>query len=156
MIKVIIKRGLLFTLLWFILTEGKMTTLGLGVVAILSALWVSIRLLPPSPSNFSLAGFLQFLAYFVWNSFRGGIQVSIMAFRGSHSIQPAILEWKLSLPPGAPRILLISSIGLMPGTVGVELKNDLMRFHVIDERLPVFSGIGSIEKLVAKTFGVKT
>jgi len=156
MIRAIIQRSLLFALLWWVLAEGRPDSWGLGVLAVCAALWASLRLLPAGSRRISLAGLLGYLAFFVWNSVRGGAQVAWMALRGRQVLQPAILEWKLALPPGAPSVLLLNTLGLMPGTLGVELTDDRLRVHVIDERLPILAEVAVLEAHIARMFGVGT
>ncbi|HEY6612200.1 MAG TPA: Na+/H+ antiporter subunit E [Pseudomonas sp.] len=154
MIRALVQRSLLFALLWWVLVAGRADSWGLGVLAVLAALWASLRLLPPGSRRISLAGLLGYLAFFIWNSVRGGAQVSWMALRGRQTLQPAILEWTLGLPPGAPSVLLLNTLGLMPGTLGVELTDDRLRIHVVDERLPILAEVKVLEAHIARMFGV--
>lgn len=152
MFRAILLRTLLFALLWWVLTEGRSDSWGLGVVALLAALWTSLQLLPPSPRRISLTGVARFLGFFLANSVRGGAQVSWMALRGSATLRPTILEFELELPPGAPRFLLLYSLGLMPGTLGVELAGERLRFHVIDERAVILATVQELQRLIARIF----
>lgn len=154
MIRAILQRSLLFALLWWVLTEGRADSWGLGVLAAFAALWTSLHLLPPGPRRINLAGLLGYLGFFLRNSALGAAQVASMALRGRNSLQPAILEWKLGLPSGAPSVLLLNTLGLMPGTLGVELSVDLLRIHVVDERLPILTEVGVLEAHIARMFGV--
>lgn len=154
MIRAILQRSLLFALLWWVLTEGRWDGWLLGVPAICAAVWASLRLLPPGARRLSLAGLLGYLAFFFWNSALGAAQVSLMALRGRKSLQPAILEWKLGLPSGAPSVLLLNTLGLMPGTLGVELTDDRLRIHVVDARLPILAEVEVLEAHIARMFGV--
>jgi len=156
MIRAIVQRSLLFALLWWVLTEGRWDAWLLGVPAVCGALWASLRLLPPGPRRLSLTGLLGFLAFFLLNSARGGAQVAWMAVRGRQALQPAILEWTLGLPSGAPSVLLLNTLGLMPGTLGVELTDDRLRIHVLDERLPILAEMAVLEAHIARMFGVGT
>lgn len=153
MTRAILLRSLLFALLWWVLVEGRLASWGLGVLAILAAVWTSLRLLPPGPRRISLAGLLGYLAFFTRNSLHGGLQVSLLALRGRRALQPAILEWTLALPPGAPRVLMLNTLGLMPGTVGVELRDERLRVHVIDERLAIHAEVEALESHIARMFG---
>jgi multicomponent Na+:H+ antiporter subunit E len=100
-----------------------------------------------------LAGVFGFLGFFLWNSIRGGIQVAGMALRGRAALQPALIELPVSLPSGGARILLINVLGLMPGTVGVDLNDAGLRLHVLDERLPVAAEARALELAIAALFG---
>ncbi len=152
--RALLQRSLLLALLWWVLVEGRGDSWGLGLLAVGAALWTSLWLLPPATRRLSLRGLLGYLAFFVGYSVHGGLQVSWMALRGRRSLQPAILQWKLALPPGAPRILLLNTLGLMPGTLGVELVDDCLRVHVLDERLSNLAVARVLETHIARLFGV--
>ena len=155
MIRTIVLRSLLASILWWILTEGRFDTWGLGMIAMAVAVWASLRLFPLSSVRFSFFGLITFLRLFIWNSICGAIQVSFAAFRGSHALQPNILEMKLSLPPGGARVLLVNTLGLMPGTLGVQLDDDRLRLHVLDDRFPIAAEAQLMERSIARLFMVK-
>jgi multicomponent Na+:H+ antiporter subunit E len=146
-------RSLTFALLWWVLSEGNHAGWMLGIPAILSATWVSLTILPVREERVSVYGLLGFLRFFIGNSVQGGIQVAIMALRGRHALQPALLKLTTVLPPGAPRLLLINALGLMPGTVGVELHDATLELHVVDERMPVVAEVRALEAVILKLFG---
>ncbi|HEY0635923.1 MAG TPA: Na+/H+ antiporter subunit E [Gammaproteobacteria bacterium] len=148
-------RALLFTLFWWVVAEGRMNSWGLGVVAVTAALWTSLRLLPPATLPISLPGLLTFLGYFLWNSASGGMQVSWLALRGRRALRPALLQFELGLPPGAPRFVLLYALGLMPGTLGVELAGETLRFHVVDERAVTLGKLEELQAHIARMFGVQ-
>lgn len=153
MTRAILLRSLLFALLWWALAEGQLANWGLGLLAVLAALATSLRLLPPAARGISLPGLLGYLAFFTGKSLLGGLQVSLLALRGRQALRPAILEWRLTLPPGAPRVLMLNTLGLMPGTVGVELSDARLRVHVIDERLSIPVEVRRLEAHIARLFG---
>jgi multicomponent Na+:H+ antiporter subunit E len=156
MMNAVLRRGILFALLWWILSEGRAEGWGLGAIAVAAGLWASLRLLPPAARRISLAGLFAFLGHFVWNSVHGGAQVALIALRGRHALRPRVLELQLALPPGAPRILMTNTLGLMPGTLGVQLDGDRLRLHVLDERMPIVAETQALEQRIARLFGEKT
>ena len=153
MIRTLVLRGLSFVVLWWILAEGRQDGWLFGGLAVAAATWASIKLLPPAPLRIRLAGVFGFLGFFLLNSIRGGIQVAGMALRGRAALQPALIELPVNLPPGGARILLINALGLMPGTVGVDLNDAGLRLHVLDERLPVAAEARALEAAIAALFG---
>jgi len=153
MIQSIFLRGLPFVVLWWILAEGRLDGWLLGGVAVAAASWASIKLLPPGNQPIRLAGLIGFLRFFLWNSLRGGMQVAGMALRGRAALQPGIIELPVTLPPGGARILLVNALGLMPGTLSVDLDDTSLRVHVLDERLPVVAEARALEAAIAGMFG---
>ncbi|MBN8508387.1 MAG: Na+/H+ antiporter subunit E [Burkholderiales bacterium] len=147
--------GLSFAVLWWILAEGRNDGWLLGGAATAAATWASMRLLSPGAPGIRPAGVPGFLGYFLWNSIRGGLQVAGMALRGRSALRPGFVDLAVTLPPGAPRILLVYVLGLMPGTVGVDLDDARLRLHVLDERLPVVADTRALEASIAALFGSK-
>ena len=125
----------------------------LGSVAVAAASWASIKLLPPSNQPVRLAGLIGFLRFFLWNSLLGGMQVAGMALRGRAALQPGLIELPVTLPPGGARTLLVNALGLMPGTLSVDLDDTSLRLHVLDERLPVVAEARALEASIAGLFG---
>ena len=146
-------RALLFAGLWWILAEGVTEAWLLGAVAVTVAVWTSLRLWPPAATPIRLAGLPGFLGFFVWNSIRGGLQVVGMAVRGRGALQPALVELAVKLPSGAACVLMVNTLSLMPGTLGVDLNGTTLRLHVLDERLPVIDEARSLEAVIAWLFG---
>ena len=153
MIRSVVLRAVLFALLWWILAEGLADGWLLGCVAVTSATWVSFRLLPRSTTPLRLAGFFGFLHFFLRNSICGGIQVAGMALRGRATLQPDMIELPVALPPGGARILLVNALGLMPGTLGVDMDDTTLRLHVLDERLPIVAETQALATVIARLFG---
>jgi multicomponent Na+:H+ antiporter subunit E len=142
-----------FGLIWWVLSGGRADGLWLGLLAISAATWASLRLAPPEARAFRLAAVPAFAGYFVWHSVRGGWQVARLAWLGRKSLQPALVELPLALPPGAAQHLMTAALGLMPGSVAVDLVNGRLRMHVLDARQPVVDDVRQLERRVAALFG---
>lgn len=153
MIRIFALRALLFAGLWWILAEGRTDGWPLCVVATAAAMWASTRLWSPAPKPIRLAGLPGFLRYFLWNSIRGGVQVAHMALRGRTSLQPALIELAVTLPPGGARVLMVNALSLMPGTLGVDLHETGLRLHVLDDRLPIEAEVRALEAAITTLFG---
>ncbi len=146
----IMLRGLGFSALWWVLAEGLPGSWTLGVIAVLLATGTSLILSPLTPGGVSLLALFRFMVFFVRNSLRGGIQVAAMALRGRSALRPALVDVPTMLPPGGQRILLVNALGLMPGTLVVESVDEVLRFHLLDERLPVVAEVRALEAVIAK------
>lgn len=154
-VKAILLRGPCFTALWWVLVEGRADGWGLGAIAVALATWTSWIMLPPADTRVSPAGVLRFLCFFVLNSLRGGVQVAAMAFRGRNVLRPACLVLPIMLPQARARLLLVNTLGLMPGTLGVDLMGDTLHLHVLDERLPILAEVRELEAIIESVFGGK-
>lgn len=154
MMRAVLVRGAGFAFLWWVLAEGRTQTWGLALAAAVAAFLLSFRLLPPRREGISFFGLLGFAAYFLRHSVAGGLQVAALALRPRPDLAPQLLEVPLVLPPGAPRVLMTTAIGLMPGTLGVCLEGDHLRLHVLDARLPAAAGAEALQARIARLFGV--
>ncbi len=147
------RRGLFFALFWWVLAEGRLEGWWLGAFAVAATTWASVKLAPPGGDDFRVVPLARFLVFFVWNSLRGGGQVALFALRPRVDLAPTLLDLDLALPPGAPRLLMLNALGLMPGTVGVRLDGARLRLHVLDARLPVAAEARALEAHIARLFG---
>lgn len=132
MTRAFLRRGAMIALLWWVLAEGRSDGWPFGVAAVMATAWVSLLLMPPVKQGPRLAGVPGFLAFFL----RGGLQ----ALRGRAALRPAVVELRLVLPPDGPRILMTGVLGLLPGTLGVELA---------DDRLPMAAEAKTLERRIA-------
>lgn len=146
-------RILVFALLWWIVTDGAGSwTFGIPVIAL--AVVASHRLQQtrgPLPRPLAL---LRFIGFFLHQSLRAGIDVARRALRPELRLAPAMIEFRLQLPAGRARILLVDTLSLLPGTLSAELNDDCLCLHVLDTELPIETEVRTVERLVAAVFGI--
>ncbi len=143
-------RAALFTSLWWILTDGAMDSWMVGAPVVLFAALVSVVLLPPFA--WSLTGTARFIPFFLWHSLRGGVDVARRALHPRLLISPGLFDYRLRLPPGLPRVFMANTVSLLPGTLSVELDEECLRVHVLDETSAVTEELRVLEKQVASVF----
>lgn len=143
-------RIVLLTTVWWILTEGKTSSWGVGLICIPLALVVSLILLPPGLSRFSFAGLFIFFTHFLIQSLKSGIQVALMAVRLDPDLHPNILIISLRLPEGLGRVILVNTLNLIPGSLSVNLTASNLYLHVLDQRQPIEVQVRSIEEQIAR------
>lgn len=143
----------IFSLLWWALTEGE-PAWGVGAPVILLATVAAWRLRLPGRVRLSLAGTLRFLPYFVWQSLRGGVDVARRALDPRLPLDPALLVYRLRLPPGPARVFLADVVSLLPGTLSAELAGDRLRLHVLD-RASAPAAVRELEGRVGALFGAR-
>lgn len=154
-VRAVLWRGALFALLWWALTDGRPGSWSVGGVAILAATRLSLHLLPPVPTHVSRAGLVRFLAFFVHQSLRSGVQVAWFALRPRLALRPAVVEISLRLPQGISRVLLANTMSLLPGTLSVELEGRRLCLHVLDETAPIESEVRAAETRLAQMLGLE-
>lgn len=150
----ILFRGTAFALVWWVLAEGRPDSWGVGAVSAAAALAASLDLAPPLAARVSPTGLLGFAGFFLTQSVKGGVQVAVRAFRPRMDLAPALVDVPVTLPEGLPRVLLVNTLNLLPGTVCVRLEGDRLRLHVLDARQPVAGAVRETEARIARMLGV--
>ena len=147
----IVSRGVLFSLIWWVLTDGAAPSWWIGVPAVLLAVAASVALLPPTP--FVWYEFLRFVPFFLLRSLLGGADVAWRAFHPDLPIAPDLIEYPLRLPPGLPRVFMANTASLLPGTLSAALDRNVLKVHVLDSRKGVLTELEAVEQSVARMFG---
>jgi multicomponent Na+:H+ antiporter subunit E len=144
----------LFALLWWILIEGKLAGWWYGIPVILSAVLVSLLLLPASRRRWPLSGTVRFVGFFLWESLRGGIDVALRALNPRLPLNPDLIDYSLRLPEGNARIVLMNTISLLPGTLSANLHDDCLQVHTLDDDPQTMQSLEHVETMVAQLFGI--
>ena len=146
-------RLFLFALMWWVLTDGAMYSWPVGLPVVLIATLASVMLMPPL--SWSLRGMLLFIPYFLWHSLRGGVDVARRALHPQLPISPGLFDYRFRLPPGMPRVFMANTVSLLPGTLSVELDEDILRVHVLDETGAINEELNILENRLADIFGLE-
>lgn len=81
-----------------------------------------------------------------------------MAQRVFHKQIPlhtAIIRYQTRLPKGVPRVFMIDTITLMPGTLGAEMEGEELLIHVLDTRMIGKDDFDLLEQHIAAVFHLK-
>jgi multicomponent Na+:H+ antiporter subunit E len=142
-----------FTLLWWVLTEGQPESWPLGSIVILSTTALSLALSRPAP--WSAVGFLRFVPFFLWRSLHGGADVAWRACMPGLPIAPGMMIYRLRLPPGRARIFMTAVVSLVPGTLSAELARNNLYIHSLDMRASGEADLAILEAKVAALFRIR-
>lgn len=145
-------RVALFSLAWWILAEGNLQSWWFGTLAVIAATLTSYYL-APGRRLFAPLAILSFVRFFLWNSLKGGVQVARLTLAPQAKLRPGILDFQLQVAPGRPRTIVAGSLGLMPGTLGVQLDEAKLSIHVIDITMPVLDELRELERHVTRITG---
>lgn len=148
----IVVRGSLFLFTWLVLTNGDNSSWWIGLPAVMMTVIVSIILIPPT--HLAIIRVIWFVPFFLIYSFRGALDVAWRVFHPSLPISPGLIKYPLSLPPGIPQVLMINSVNLIPGTLTVQLEDNLLTIHVLDIRNDFKTELIIMEQHVANIFGL--
>lgn len=145
-------RAALFALMWWMLTDGALDSWLVGTPVILFATVVSVLLLPPL--LWSLTGTVRFVPFSLWRSLSGGVDVARRALHPRLPISPGLFHHRWRLPPGLPRVFMVNTVSLLPGTLSLELDANCLQVHVLDEGKGLLSELEKVEQRVAAMFGI--
>jgi len=144
-------RGVALFGLWLALGGGTgLADLAMGAIAAALALWVSIRLMPPSGGAFRPLAALRLGLGLVRVSVAAGLDIAFRALDPRLPIRPGEVAMKLFLPPGAPRDAFRLYASLAPGTLpsGFDAEGRLV-VHALDTGQPVERETRAAEALFA-------
>ncbi len=145
-------RAVVFALIWWILVDGELSSWPVGVPVVIIATLVSIMLLPPTSG--SLKGLIRFVPFFLWHSLRGGVDVLRRVMHPQLLISPKIYDYRWRLQTDLSRVLMVNVVSLLPGTLSVDLDDEYLRIHVLDQTGDFASELAVIEVRVAELFGL--
>lgn len=148
----VVSRVLLFSLLWWMLTDGDVQSWWIGVPAVSFAVIASVALLPPVPLVWQ--ELFRFAPFFLRRSLQGGVDVAWRAFHPGMPIAPALIDYPLRLPAGLPRVILANIVSLLPGTLSATLDGQILKVHVLDSRGDFMTELNALEQRVARMCGV--
>lgn len=127
----VLLRFALFTLLWWILAEGRwQEPLVIALIVVLSTL-SSLFLWPLRSWRWRPLHVLAFLPWFLWQSLRGGFDVSRRAFQVRPALRPEFSSMTIHLP-SCPSCLFAWIISLLPGTACISREGEDFVIHLLD------------------------
>lgn len=124
-----VRRAVLFSVLWIVLTGGEALVAGIG--AVLAASWLSVRLLPAT-RPIKITALLPMVPSFLWHSFLGGLDVARRALDPRMPLDPGWVEIAVDLPDGG-KVALGGELSLMPGTLAAGTGKGKLLVHVLDK-----------------------
>ena len=165
-------RFLLFWALWWMLTDGRADALVLGLCCAAVAALVPLIVAEPGAVDAEIdangdsgavwmrSGLLPtvlrvplLMPFFLWQSLRGGTDVALRALRPRLPLSPALLDYRLRLPPGPAPVMMASLVSLMPGTLAT-INGNRLRVHVLDDSRGYQDELERLEVKVARVFGL--
>ncbi|MDZ7826958.1 MAG: Na+/H+ antiporter subunit E [Gammaproteobacteria bacterium] len=145
----------ILAVIWLALTGLEAWLLGLVTVTV--AGFTGAVLVPGRPYPWRPARLVRFTAFFLYWSIRGGLDVARRALAPGLPISPRWLRYRIALPPGQPRTLLVSILSLLPGTLSADLEEaDLLVVHALtgEDSASVRRNVHRLESEVAWFFSL--
>ena len=145
---------LALALIWAVLTDFRVDALVFGLPAVLAGAAL-IFLMPASPGwRLSLRGAAAFVVWFAVQTVRGAVDVALRAFAPRMPLRPGFRRYSPALPEGAPRIMFLNCITLLPGTLSAELRGKAVIVHMLDTRADLDADLGALETRIAALFAL--
>ena len=144
----------IFALLWWVVSEGA-GSWAFGIPVILLAAATARFMQPVQGVRLRPLALIGFAGFFLYESLRGGVDVSRRALSPRMPLAPELVEYRLRLPAGAPQVFLIDTLSLLPGTLSADLHADIVHLHVLDAGMPIERELRRLEAQVAALFGVE-
>ncbi len=136
--RTVLARAPVFLALWLILAGVKFADLPAAIVAVIAAVWASLRLMPPGVVRLSPAGIISVAAHFPLEALVAGVDVAWRALAPRQSLRPGFVICPSCQPPGPAREAFLMFASLLPGTVPCdESNNQQLLVHSVDVTQPV-------------------
>ena len=148
-----LRRLLMFTLLWWVLSGGAADSWIIGVPVIFIAAWLSVSLW--GRRYLSFVGILRFIPWFLYQSLVGATDVAIRSFKPRMPLHPGLVRQTLRLPPGACRVMLANVVSMLAGTLSANLEDDDLVIHALDQRKDMEAMVRDLEPRIAAIFGLE-
>ena len=147
-----IYRGVLFLLIWWILTDGVASSWWIGLPAVILAVTASRVLV--APAAFLWFELLKFVPFFFWHSLLGGVDVARRVFQPKMPIAPDLIEYPLRLPPGLSQVIMSNTVSLLPGTLIAELDRNVLKVHLLNRSKDSLAELEAVEERIARMSGI--
>lgn len=125
-------RALTAAAAWWALTGGASgwDAWVIGIPAIVAAAAMSAAMLPPFDWSWPRA--LRFAAFFVRESWLGGVDVAKRALAPRMRLAPGFVEHEIDVVPDLARVAVINTSSLLPGSLVVDSRGGDVLVHVLD------------------------
>jgi multicomponent Na+:H+ antiporter subunit E len=130
-------------MLFWVIMSGFLDAihLGFGLVTVLGVMAMNHKLkshqfFEDDLSDFSELRFARAFFYFFWLFWQiivSGFHVVSIIIRPSMPIRPAMLSFRADLPSSHAKAILGNSITLTPGTLTIDIEDDLFTVHALDD-----------------------
>ena len=150
-----LRRFGLFLGFWLALIGFSQTDLAVGLPAAAAAVWVSLRLLPPSSGGRLSYGAIAVLVLRLpWQSLVAGIDVARRALDPRMPLRTGFVAFPTRLPRGPSRDAFRALMSLQPGTLPVSAEdNGDILFHCLDTTQPVAAQLAAEEARFLRILG---
>jgi multicomponent Na+:H+ antiporter subunit E len=153
--RAIVWRVAIILALWLVLIGGPdPADRPAGLLAILTATWVSLHLLPPRAWRVSPTALLSLVLRFLAQSITGGCDVAWRALTPRGRLRPGLVSYPTRFSSGPMLTALCTLASLAPGTLAAGANaSGAIAVHCLDVDQPVAAALAADERLLADALG---
>ncbi len=152
-LKALLFRLILFSLIWWGLSEGRIPYILPPALFVVMAACVSMFSIRPGMWNIRLSAIPQFFFFFLMQTFMAGLDVALRAFRPGPPLQTGRISYTLRLSRQSAKIFFVWIVSLLPGTASVSFEENRVLIHVLDTEQVHREKLRTIENHIASLFG---
>lgn len=145
-------RLVLYTLLWWGLSEGRLPNVLPALCFIVLTTGVSFYCIPPGRWSIRPTELPGFLLFFFVQTFLAGMDVARRAFHPQLPLAPDVIAYSLQLHRQSAKIFFVWTVSLLPGTASVSLEENQLLIHVLDKQQAHQEKLQGIEKRIDRLF----
>ncbi|MGK0268633.1 MAG: multicomponent Na+:H+ antiporter subunit E [Paraglaciecola sp.] len=147
---------------WLLLTDGNSSAFGFGLIFVLCASVASYLLrgkkkqqIKQANTSVKIVKLPKFIAYFLWQSFKGGIGVAKEALSSQVSVRPGFHIYRYQLlQPNQAQEMFINVVSLLPGSLSAEQTSTTLNIHYLDIEKYSLPALHNLEYQIAQLFGI--
>ena len=146
---------LMLGMLWWLMTQGDASAWVIGLPTVLLAVMSITQAQRPVLSRFSVSGLMKFIFLFLRESVRGGVDVACRVLGRTLRIRPGFVNYRTRITDPRARVLLLSCISLLPGTLAAHMEHDRIEIHLLDLDADPVPGLRQLEQSIAGVFAIR-
>lgn len=154
LLRALLFRLVLYTILWWGLSEGRLPNIMLALGFIVLTTGVSFYCIPIGRWSIRVTKLPGFLIFFLVQTFLAGMDVARRAFHPQLPLAPDVVAYNLQLPRQSAKIFFVWTVSLLPGTASVSLEENQVLIHVLDKHQAQQEKLQNIEERIACLFGL--
>lgn len=148
-------RAAVLALAWYVVSAGNPRSWLVGVPAVMAgALLQRPDRSDPLLRWWRIDHMARFALFYVRHAIAGGVDVALRAIGPGHRVDPGFVTYRLRLPRGPARSLLVVTISMLPGTVAADVVGRKLVVQRIHSGIDIASGCRRTEEHVARLFGI--
>lgn len=136
---------------WWILTEGDLSSWPVGLTSVLFCSVLSLYLSPPKSHNVNVVAMMKFMGYFLFASVVAGIDIAKKTVSKQLKIRSVMIEFNTPFQ-GLPLWVFMISMSLLPGTLSISTTKHGLKIHCLDTEEKIISELIRLETFIARIF----